>query len=246
MKNLLLSILFVLNFIVSAHATDVSLPTTYTTNGSVTAVNLNGNFTAIAQKINGGLDNDNADTTNGYRFFETKSTLPSAGTQGRTIFLTSDNTLNLDTGSAYVKAVVVTGSPSANQVPVYSGSAWVPTSTTNLGFTSGMIMLWSGSIASIPSGWVLCNGSNGTPDLRDRFVMGAGSTYSVGGTGGAATVNLQHNHSGFTGASVTGSTGGTVLVNTNATEHRHSISNDLSTAQSVLNPYYALAFIMKT
>ena len=41
-------------------------------------------------------------------------------------------------------------------------------------FTAGMIMLWSGSIGSIPSGWTLCNGSNGAPDLRNRFVIAAG------------------------------------------------------------------------
>lgn len=55
---------------------------------------------------------------------------------------------------------------------------------------TGVITLWSGSIASIPSGWVLCNGSNSTPDLRDRFVVGAGTTYAVGATGGANTVTL--------------------------------------------------------
>ena len=54
-------------------------------------------------------------------------------------------------------------------------------------FVSGMILLWSGAENAIPSGWVLCNGSNSTPDLRDRFVVGAGSSYSVGATGGAVT-----------------------------------------------------------
>lgn len=55
------------------------------------------------------------------------------------------------------------------------------------GAPSGLIVIWSGSIASIPSGWYLCNGSNGTPDLRDKWVLGAGSTYSVGASGGSAT-----------------------------------------------------------
>ena len=70
----------------------------------------------------------------------------------------------------------------------------------------GMIMLWSGSIASIPSGWALCNGANGTPDLRDRFVVGAGSTYAVDDTGGAATDAITtasggaHDHGGATGS----------------------------------------------
>ena len=66
---------------------------------------------------------------------------------------------------------------------------------------SGTIFLWSGSTASIPSGWVICNGSNGTPDLRNEFVVGAGDTYSVDGSGGAANVTLattniaSHSHS---------------------------------------------------
>jgi len=55
---------------------------------------------------------------------------------------------------------------------------------------SGSIMIWSGSQATIPVGWLLCNGTLGTPDLRNRFVTGAGSTYAVGGTGGVTTVTL--------------------------------------------------------
>ena len=58
----------------------------------------------------------------------------------------------------------------------------------------GGIILWSGAVASIPGGWALCNGSNGTPDLRDRFVVGAGSTYAVAATGGATTVDASHTH----------------------------------------------------
>ena len=57
----------------------------------------------------------------------------------------------------------------------------------------GVILLWSGSVASIPTGWALCNGSNGTPDLRNRFVVGAGNTYAVGDTGGSDTVTLTTN-----------------------------------------------------
>jgi len=48
----------------------------------------------------------------------------------------------------------------------------------------GGIIMWSGGIASIPAGWALCNGQNGTPDLRDRFVVGAGGSYGVGERGG--------------------------------------------------------------
>jgi len=60
---------------------------------------------------------------------------------------------------------------------------------------SGGIILWSGSIASVPAGWYLCNGSNGTPDLRDRFIVGAGSTYAVAATGGSANaIVVSHTH----------------------------------------------------
>ena len=60
---------------------------------------------------------------------------------------------------------------------------------------SGAILLWSGSIGSIPAGWYLCNGSNGTPDLRDRFIVGAGSTYAVDATGGSAdSIVVSHTH----------------------------------------------------
>lgn len=55
---------------------------------------------------------------------------------------------------------------------------------------SGGIIMWSGSVVSVPAGWFLCDGANGTPDLRNRFVVGAGSTYAVNATGGADTVAL--------------------------------------------------------
>ena len=77
---------------------------------------------------------------------------------------------------------------------------------------SGGIIMWSGAVSAIPTGWVLCNGSNSTPDLRNRFVVGAGSTYAVNDTGGADSVSLStanlpaHNHS-FSGTGTTNTTG---------------------------------------
>ena len=58
---------------------------------------------------------------------------------------------------------------------------------------SGTIVTWYGILGNIPSGFVLCDGSNGTPDLRDRFIVGAGSGYPLGTTGGAASVQLSWN-----------------------------------------------------
>jgi hypothetical protein len=60
---------------------------------------------------------------------------------------------------------------------------------------TGVITLWYGSIANIPNGWFLCDGSNSTPDLRDRFIVGAGTTYAVAATGGSANaVLVSHTH----------------------------------------------------
>ena len=67
--------------------------------------------------------------------------------------------------------------------------------TVSATFTAGMIMIWSGSLGSIPAGWVLCDGTNSTPDLRDRFIAGAGNTYAVGATGGSANaITVTHTH----------------------------------------------------
>ncbi len=66
---------------------------------------------------------------------------------------------------------------------------------------SGGIIMWSGAEVDIPSGWLLCDGNNGTPDLQGRFIVGAGDAYSVDDTGGAASVTLStteipsHSHS---------------------------------------------------
>jgi hypothetical protein len=61
---------------------------------------------------------------------------------------------------------------------------------------AGLIMLWSGSSGSIPTGWKLCDGTLATPDLRDRFIVGAGGTYLVNGTGGSANaIVVSHSHS---------------------------------------------------
>ena len=134
---------------------------------------------------------------------------------------------------------------------------------------SGGIFLWSGSIGSIPAGYVLCNGSNGTPDLRNRFVVGAGSTYAVDGTGGSANaIVVSHTHtatsvvtdpghthatgeaSGGNGATTVHEIGPgdkTVVSNTTGiTVATTNASTGVSGTNANLPPYYALCYIMKT
>ena len=55
---------------------------------------------------------------------------------------------------------------------------------------TGLIVMWSGAYNNIPSGWVICNGLNSTPDLRDKFIIGGGSSYAISSTGGANSTTL--------------------------------------------------------
>ena len=60
----------------------------------------------------------------------------------------------------------------------------------------GGIIMWSGTDANVPSNWALCNGSNGTPNLVDKFIVGRGSAYAANSTGGSAdAVIVSHTHS---------------------------------------------------
>jgi len=135
---------------------------------------------------------------------------------------------------------------------------------------SGCILLWSGSIGSIPAGFVLCNGLNSTPDLRDRFVVGAGSSYAVDATGGSANaIVVSHTHTtsvtdpGHTHTSAAQSPGGvgsnahipysnltantTLTSNSNTTGISVTVnSSGTSGTNANLPPYYALCYIMKT
>lgn len=58
----------------------------------------------------------------------------------------------------------------------------------------GAIILWSGAVASIPTNWQLADGTNGTPDLRGRFVLGSSAVYVSGSSGGSNTTDISHQH----------------------------------------------------
>ena len=108
---------------------------------------------------------------------------------------------------------------------------------------SKMVLIWSGSIETIPAGWALCNGSNGTPNLTDRFVRGAGVSFDPGDTGGNIThthpfVANPHSHELVAG-------GGPVGAGASFQDQTDSVqSTGTTAATSSLPPWYALAYIM--
>lgn len=145
----------------------------------------------------------------------------------------------------FVAIQTAIGSKADLQSPVFTGiprapTAAVGTNTTQVATTAfvmangvpvGGIVMWSGTVATIPANWALCDGTDGTPDLRNKFIIGAGSTYNPAATGGAATVTLleanlpAHTHT-FTGtAALDGSHSHTATDS----GHSHSYLKSVST-----------------
>lgn len=93
---------------------------------------------------------------------------------------------------------------------------------------SGAIVWWSGASGTVPEGWHICNGNEGTPNLNDRFIVGAGGSYAVGASGGEDSVTLStttmatHKHTNPS----TGSDGGhkhTLSSTTGDGAHKHTV-----------------------
>ena len=112
---------------------------------------------------------------------------------------------------------------------------------------------------TIPSNWALCDGTNGTPDLRDRFIVAAGTIYAAGSTGGSdeAELTTAQGGSGSTAtatASISTTTAGaaagtdvTAVLGVTAGGHSHSIPDHNHTVTvATVPPYYAMAMIMRT
>ena len=185
-----------------------------------------------------------------------------------------------ETGAAAAKGqkgeVGATGGTGGIGSPGDKGQKGEVGSAGATGIPSGFIGLWSGSSATIPPGWYLCDGNNGTPNLKDRFVIGAGNSYSVNATGGSANATLvSHSHGVGSYSAVSNGAHthtynrysgtnrvdndethqylyGTTSDNTSsAGAHTHSLSGSSSTEGSSasnanLPPYYALCYIMKS
>lgn len=108
---------------------------------------------------------------------------------------------NISSALFLVATVALLGSCTATVASDDSNEMWSQIANLQKRVPKGVIVMWSGT--EIPPGWVLCDGKPGTPDLRSRFVVGAGkgSEYAIGNTGGAAAVKLtleqmpKHSHS---------------------------------------------------
>ena len=163
-----------------------------------------------------------------------------------------NNPIRVDAGIKY--------NPSTNRLTVgsYAGDGSALTGIES--FVTGMIILWSGAANAIPTGFVLCNGSNNTPDLRGRFVVGyhdSNADYDVDDTGGSESVTLTvnqipaHTHTHTKATHPSGS--GPEQNQSGGPEDRTNFGDTGTTSstgggQSHENrpPYYALCYIMKT
>ena len=129
-----------------------------------------------------------------------------------------------------------------------------------VGVPTGCILLWYGAANAIPSGFILCNGSNGTPDLRGKFVVGyhdGNGDYDVGDTGGAETVTLtiaqipSHKHTtNIDGQHVIPGGGGSSYPYGGGGSYASRLFSMSNTggggAHENRPPFHALCYIMKT
>lgn len=121
------------------------------------------------------------------------------------------------------------------------------------GLCAGMILMWSGSIDAVPQGWALCDGTNGTPNLIDRFIVGAGSKYQIGDIGGSDSVTLQtsqipeHSHTigGSTGSVQNGDSSSKSFITKFSSGNNETSTVGGGKAHENRPPYYALAYIIK-
>ena len=146
--------------------------------------------------------------------FTAKDTLPT-GNSGKIVKGTEIDTeltaiASAISSKADLNSPALTGTPTSPTASAGTNTTQVATTAfvqtaLSAAFSTGMIIMWSGTIATIPTGWVLCNGSNSTPDLRNRFVIGAhsdtagvaystvtGSNTTSGGTKDAIVVSHTH------------------------------------------------------
>lgn len=134
--------------------------------------------------------------------------------------------------------------------------ASIPSAGSGGGAPIGSIVIWSGTTDNIPTGWALCDGQDGRPDLRDRFVLGAGTAHNVGETGGSEEVALtvsqmpSHNHKTYYANVLTTSGTSQYVSFANTLGAQNLFTSDTGyTGNSLphpnMPPYYTLCYIIK-
>ena len=205
-----------------------------------------GRVTAANATVAGGL---------GVSGTATLQTLVVTGTSDLTGKLTARGGIDMTGGEAKIAGNLtvsgqVVGNLNVNGKVKEAGNDLLP---------AGVIVMWSGAVNAIPAGWALCDGGSGRPDLRDRFIVGAGGSYAVGSKGGENTHKLTsaempaHNHlttfktvgytSSWKGDSEAMSSEGKDYYNGWSTKYTSSTGADA--AHENRPPYYALCFIIK-
>ncbi|HOC55914.1 MAG TPA: hypothetical protein PKI20_09860 [Verrucomicrobiota bacterium] len=163
-----------------------------------------------------------------------------SGFTGSGAGLTSLNAGNISSGTL-ADARLSSNIPKLNQANTFTGELKATVGGVDFFMVpKGAVVLWSGSEGTIPSGWALCNGANGTPDLRSKFVVGAGTggSYAVGDTGGTGS----HTHTTAIGTPTAASAGahthtttatstGTGTTGTEAA-HTHSVNVGSTTSST--------------
>ena len=198
---------------------------------------IDANTTSVANSINVGTNLNSTNADQFVTFVENNS---------------GNNPIRVDAGIKY--------NPSTNRLTAGSYAGDGSALTGIEAFVTGMIILWSGAADAIPSGFVLCDGNNNTPNLSGRFVVGydaSNGDYDVNDTGGAENVTLSiaqipnHKHTtSFDGHKFFPGDGSTSVSYGGAGGYPATVFSMDNTGggQSHENrpPYYALCYIMKT
>lgn len=144
----------------------------------------------------------------------------------------TDSVAQADDHIRLIKAAIKTTFPNI------TGPVTATQAALNNPIPAGLISLWSGSVA--PSGWALCDGTNGTPDLRNRFIVGAGTSYPLGTTGGSTTSTAAgghtHTESAAGGHNHAGLTGDTALTVNQIPSHTHSLTGNTTAEDNNYTP----------
>jgi len=105
------------------------------------------------------------------------------------------------------------------QIKANANAIAANTDKINRGLVYGMILMWAGAVNAVPAGWHLCDGTAGTPDLRERFIFGAGQSRPPGDFGGSFATDAAGTHSHG------GATGGTALTIAQIPPHTHTVND---------------------